>query len=265
MSVIGILAASMAVGTSTRVPGFLPSASAFAFDNNHWPKVPNYRIAMLGRELQLGSASDGLCGGMVFAVRDLFEAGVKPPTIQNPPDPGAPLFNYIIAALTRSFTFGNIKQFLDGIQTPDMTAGNSRGIGWNLVHEQWPLIKADIDSGLLAPVGLIHGRERSGVGYITGWQHLSGCHQVLAYGYDVVDTTVTLRIYDPNHLGDDQTISFDTAKPESGVNLRFSGYTDGQFRGLFRETYAFHDPRTPITCRFAGAQIVSSPGIASRD
>ncbi|HLK16475.1 MAG TPA: hypothetical protein VKT78_16835 [Fimbriimonadaceae bacterium] len=86
---------------SARVPGFLPTRNGFHFDNNRWPPAPNYTISVLGHQFRLGKASDGLCGGMVFAVQDLFRAGAPAPADTTPPDPGAPLFNYIVGSLTR--------------------------------------------------------------------------------------------------------------------------------------------------------------------
>lgn len=244
-----------------RVTGFLPSKNAFLFDNAHWPNVPNYTITVLSHDITVGNASTGLCGGMVFAVRDLFEASQPVPTLTTPPDAGTPLFNYIVAGLTRTFTYGNVKRYLDDIQSPDAYEDGNKGVGWAEIKQEWPLVKADIDAGLLSPLGLVHGKEPSGLGYITGWQHLASCHQVLAWGYDVAATTVTLHIYDPNFPGDEQTIAFDTANPDATIPLTVTGYSSGRFRSFFREAYTYHDPRTPITCKFAGAKVVSSPGI----
>ena len=61
------------------VPGFLPSASGFAFPNR-FPRVPVRRIGIPGIvSVPIGDASNGLCGGMAFAVRDYFEAGSHRP------------------------------------------------------------------------------------------------------------------------------------------------------------------------------------------
>lgn len=261
MMPVGAVLAVCALRAGAQVAGFLPSKSAFHFDNGHWPSVPNYRVAILGREIGIGNASDGLCGGMIFAVRDLFEAGVPPPADNEPPKPDTPLFNYIVAGLARSFTFANVGRFLDGIQSPTATGNGHRGIAWREVREDWPLVKGDIDAGLLAPLGLVHGEEPPTLGYVTGWQHLAECHQVLAWAYDQVGTAVTVRIYDPNFPGDDQSLSFDTSDPDRSTPVRVSGYADGRFRAFFRETYTYHDPRTPVSCHLAGAQIVFSPGI----
>jgi len=52
----------------------MPSANGFHFINS-WPSEPDIvvNVPALGR-VAVGDASNGLCGGMVFAVRDFFEA-----------------------------------------------------------------------------------------------------------------------------------------------------------------------------------------------
>ena len=54
---------------------FSPSASGFRFPNS-FPHVPVRHIGIPGVvSIPIGDASNGLCGGMVFAARDYFEAG----------------------------------------------------------------------------------------------------------------------------------------------------------------------------------------------
>jgi hypothetical protein len=124
------------------------------------------------------------------------------------------------------------------------------------------LVKADIDAGLLSPIGLVHGSERAGLGYVTGFKHLASCHQVLVWGYDLAGTNLTLHIYDPNYPADDRTITLDTGSPNRATPLKVMGYGDGQFRAFFREQYTYHDPRTPISYKLGGSELVSSPGIS---
>src|SRR5437016_6134778 len=78
-----------------RVGDFLPSRHGFRF-SNCFPKGPLVSLRVLGRTLPLGDASRGLCGGMVFAVRDFFDQGQVIPQALSPPDPGSPLFNYLV-------------------------------------------------------------------------------------------------------------------------------------------------------------------------
>ena len=61
------------------VSGFLPSRNGFAFAND-FPHVPAKTIDLVVTKVPLGDASNGLCGGMVYAALDLFVA-------QRLPDP----------------------------------------------------------------------------------------------------------------------------------------------------------------------------------
>ena len=84
------------------VPGFLPSTHGLRFKND-WPAAAAFRIDVLGLQVPVGDARRGLCGGMVFAVRDLFLLGraVPPDTVA----PGSgPLYEYIGRRLKDSFT-----------------------------------------------------------------------------------------------------------------------------------------------------------------
>ena len=51
-----------------------------------FPHVPNFEIDLPGGlTVPVGDAANGLCGGMAYTVRDLFEAGLTPPaTIRSP-------------------------------------------------------------------------------------------------------------------------------------------------------------------------------------
>ena len=57
--------------------GFLPSRNGFAFAND-FPHVPAKTIDLVVTKVPLGDASNGLCGGMVYAALDLFVAQRAP-------------------------------------------------------------------------------------------------------------------------------------------------------------------------------------------
>ena len=68
-----------------RVPGFLPSTSGLHFPN-FFPHEPEIEVKLpLGHSLQLGDAANGLCGGMVFVVRDYYEARQPAPNARMNP------------------------------------------------------------------------------------------------------------------------------------------------------------------------------------
>jgi hypothetical protein len=61
------------------VPAFLPSRNGLAF-TNPWPAEPDIvvDVPVVGK-IAVGSASNGLCGGMVFTVLDTVTAGRPSP------------------------------------------------------------------------------------------------------------------------------------------------------------------------------------------
>jgi hypothetical protein len=83
------------------VPGFLPSTSGFHFDNL-FDSVPLINIDVLGQQISIGDASNGLCGGMAYAARDYFEAGISIPPDTTAPSSG-PLFDHLVRRLFDSF------------------------------------------------------------------------------------------------------------------------------------------------------------------
>jgi hypothetical protein len=67
------------------VANFQPSKSGFHFAN-HFSAVPDLHInAPIIGDLGIGNAFNGLCGGMVFAVRDYFESRLPVPPDAVPP------------------------------------------------------------------------------------------------------------------------------------------------------------------------------------
>ena len=64
-------------------------------------------------------------------------------------------------------------------------------------------------------------------------------HQVLACGYDVAGSTVTVHVYDPNSgQDDDVTISFDTSAPTRATTFASNVDIGRPIRGFFRTAYA---------------------------
>jgi hypothetical protein len=81
---------------SASIPGFRPSRHGLHFANR-FPHVAPIRVPLgpLG-ELPIGDAADGLCGGMSFVVRDLWDRRQSPPPETGPPAPGSPLFRLLV-------------------------------------------------------------------------------------------------------------------------------------------------------------------------
>ena len=232
----------MAVQNS--VLGFRASRNGLHFANS-WPHEPD-PVVDLGRfgKVPLGEASNGLGGGMVYTVIDVFEAGLPPiPDVVNPPQ-GSPLFNYLLARLIDSFDIpAGITTYYQWMRLPDQDSRlwffTRRGIAWRTVTQEWPRVRADIDRGWLSPLGLVtvHGADPAMLGHN---------HQVLAYGYELDDAnTLTLHLYDPNTptaRADDVQLSLDISSPTRATPIKHNVNIDRQVRGFFRTNYRPADP-----------------------
>jgi hypothetical protein len=174
------------MGASNSVPGFLPSTHGLHFPNR-FPSGPTVRLGPIDtRWFGVGDAANGLCGGMAWFVRERFEAGQPIPPDTEAPANGSALFKVLVRRQVQS---------LEWMRTPvgfwrigafgmERTAHRTRG-------NEWPRIRATIDAGRLAMVGLVRHQGLNPL-------NLKRSHQVLGYGYATEGSTVSLRVYDPN-------------------------------------------------------------------
>jgi hypothetical protein len=173
----------------------------------------------------LGDAARGFCGGMSHAVRDRFERGELPPPDAVAPAAGTPLFAEMARRQLDSFD-GLVRVPLRfwwaSIQGP-------RARDEATAREAWPAIRADIDAGRLAMIGLVRktGLDplRSGLG-----------HQVVGYRYEETADRVTIGIYDPNHPGADD-ITLLMARAAADGSLALSQSTGEPLVGLLHLPY----------------------------
>lgn len=224
-----------------QMTGFLPSKDAFHFVNR-FPQVPAVVIRTPLGNLNIGDASNGLCGGMVFAALDYFNAGTGIPADDHPPSEGV-LFDYIVNRLITSFDlpFGIVNyielmnpRYPDSVSTGGRFGTTPYGRAWRMIRQEWPIIKAKIDSGQACPLGLV--LVKSADLSKLGWNH-----QIMAYGYDVQGDELTLNIYDPNYLQkDDITLKLDLSDPRRVPNLTYS--TGREVVCFFATNYAFSMP-----------------------
>jgi hypothetical protein len=200
------------------VDGFLPSTSGFHFANA-FPSTPLLSLPSItvgNIQIGIGDASNGLCGGMVFAARDLFECGFAPPATTTPPVEG-PLFDYLVCRLFDSFNLPlGVTKYLALMNPtlPDHETDFSRmglaprGRAWVMIREEWPKIKDDVDHNRLSPIGLVQTKSANP-------SDLGHHHVVLVYGYELDGSDLTLLVYDPNYSdADGATISLSIADPE---------------------------------------------------
>jgi hypothetical protein len=205
------------------VAGFRPSASGFHFANR-WPGGTTMTTLGLGIiNLPLGEPARGLCGGMVHAALDYWHAGmpIPSPTVA-PTDPGDPLFDYLFTRLVDSFDLPVLPQILMNLMDPALPdsdehqlnpVGLAHGRAWVMVKQELPAIRASIDAGRPCPVCLVKVK--------SAWPlDLQQNHQVLAYGYTLDGTTMTLNLYDPNQPdADDVTLSLDISRTDRPITV----------------------------------------------
>jgi hypothetical protein len=230
------------------VAGFRPSTAGFHFANA-FVHQSLFRIPILGSSVPVGDAARGLCGGMIFAARDYFEAGLGPPGETAPPQLGEPLFGYLVRRLIDSWNLpGGPFKYYAWMSVPEKA---SRQLLWKTRFEEWPRIKADLDRVRPVPLGLVRVASRN------PWR-LGFNHQVLAYGYELSpparsgcgirfqsgppsNEQLTIYVYDPNHpRRDDVTITLDVSASDAYGGLHYS--TGEPLRGFFRTRYTFCQP-----------------------
>lgn len=191
------------------VPGteFQPSVDGLHFAN-YYPHEPALVIRLpLGKTLPIGDAANGLCGGMAFTVADFYEAKRPVPPDTDPPGPDTPLYKYIVQRLLDSFNLPvGVGRYLELMQPvfPDVGLGfGLPGRASVMVRDEWPRIQSQLDAGHPVPLGLIKVKSDEP-------EDLGKNHQVLAYGYDLNGTDLSIWLYDPNYPNND------------GVNLQLS-------------------------------------------
>ena len=233
------------MGAIVRVPDFTPGHCGLAFANS-FPSQPDVsvRVPVYG-SVNIGDASNGVCGGMVFTVLDLrtFARPAFPDT--EPPPADSPLFHYIVRRLIDSWDIPNgVLKYLSWMNTGDgdqsLLSITRRGVWRRTLVDEWPKVQAALDAGQLCPLGLVTVESRN-----PG--DLGHNHQVLAYGYDLDGTDLRLLILDPNvprreiELGVDisdergeTTVSYGTVDPPD--------WSDASVVCFFAYPYAAREP-----------------------
>ena len=123
---------------------------------------------------------------------------------------GSALFRALVRRQVQSLDWlrAPLRFWWMGMIGPERAVHRSRAV-------EWPRIRADIDAGRLATVGLVRHRG------LSPWR-LAQSHQVLAYAYEAEGDAATLKVYDPNWPGrDDVTVAIDPdgARQSTGETL----------------------------------------------
>jgi len=219
------------------VPGFLPSTHGFRFTNQFPANTEHARVRVGNTVMAIGDAANGLCGGMVYAVRDYFHAGIAIPQHRQGPLSG-PLYEYIVRRLYDSFALPlGWTEYLRLMSTA-CTAGDRASTAYFTSLDR---IRTDLQNGAPSPIGLIQVSTDDPT-------KVGQNHQVLVYGLERTGRQVTLRIYDPNFpVRDDITMSFDTS--QTPANFRYSVTLGGSGRILsfFSHQYVSQQPPASST------------------
>jgi hypothetical protein len=201
------------------VTGFVPSVNGLHFDNA-FPDGPALTIDLGVTTLNVGNAANGLCGGMVFAALDYWALGGPPPPDTVPPAGGTPAFQYLVRRLIDSWGLPNGPLTYLALMNPLYPDGDEglgpvkvHGRAWRMVTQEWPAIRASLDAGQPCPLGLVKLASANPL-------DIGKNHQVLAYGYDLLGTSLRLAVYDPNQADrDDVVIALDVADATQPVGL----------------------------------------------
>lgn len=218
------------------IANFLPSKNGLHYPNN-WPSEPDLKLNTPLGSIPIGNASNGLCGGMAFVVRDLFEAHLLPPVSKANPDAGSPAFQFIVKRLFDSFNLpGGVAEYFTWMNLPaHNTDLGPQGTSWLTIKNTMPALRKTIDSGHLCPIALVCIHS-------TNPMDLGQNHQVLAYGYQDQGNTTTVHVYDSNHPDDDSvTITFNNSNPAHTTTFTYSA-GDHNVLGFFTTSYTAANP-----------------------
>lgn len=221
----------------------MPSALVSAFDIARYGfgftnqfSDPFVLKTPLGR-VSLGQNA-GLCGGMTFATLDYYSAG------RAAPDALGNLFEYLCERQQDSLDLpGGVYRYMNWQTAADnsqmMFGWRVReGISYATLTTEWPRVRALLDAGFLAPLGLIKTDSPNP-------KALSENHQVLAYGYDLSPEAelLKIRVCDPNYPRDGSiTLRLGTGNPDFYRPILHSAESK-PIRGFFLSSYV--TPKVP--------------------
>jgi hypothetical protein len=248
------------------VRGFTPDKNGFVFANKWDRSLPvltlgeiwrrlqaampkGIGVALLPGELVLPFVDDtqvthgahGLCGGMVFAAMDYWNADQAPPEMtEAPKDSADPLFQYVRQRLIDSFDFAGQGHRWIAYSSPHYPDGDAivenvgmLGRAYTTYRLEWPRIRDDLADGRLSPIGLVQTKKFG----------IDQNHQVLAYAYEQSGQEVTLWIYDPSIPNTAVTLRFDITHTDRGVAVHRS-HGDRAIYCIFRMDG--YQPQSPV-------------------
>ncbi len=149
---------------------------------NFNPALHGFKFSNTFNGIDASTRYGGLCGGMVYAELDYYYANMQIPQQTYAPSNRYPLQSYIYKRQAKSAQESNWDRWAELGANPGGIR-NNEFFGWGIEMknpgDRMNELKAMIDSGKPAPLGLFHCSEAESYGYTKG-----GDHQVLAIGYD---------------------------------------------------------------------------------
>jgi hypothetical protein len=182
---------------------------------------------------------------MVFTALDYWTAALPPPDAEVPPDPGSPLFGYLVRRLVDSWRLPAGPLSYLTLMHPwypdrDRVFGpvTVRGRAGRMATREWPAVRARLAAGRPCPLGLVTVSSACPT-------DIGGNHQVLAYRYDQGGSTLRIAVYDPNQPGrDDVALVGDLADPTGPVRVSMTSPA-GPDRPVLCFFPVRYSPRTP--------------------
>jgi hypothetical protein len=212
------------------VAGFDPKVHGFHFANSFGGF--DLTLPILGK---VRAPTYGLCGGMAFGVRDLWEAGLLPPATSSPPAERTPQWSYLCRRLVDSLPVGTVSRYitLSSATLADHDRWFTHGRSWIMIKREWPRVRADLDAGRLCPLGLIKVVSLNPL-------DVTNDHQVCAYSYDLDGTTLRIHLYEPNYPGRTVRMSLDLGRPKKATPIAYEEQRpDGSWRDTGRTVHMF--------------------------
>ena len=178
-----------------------------------------------GKHIRLGERVVGLCGGMCYAALDYYHAGRPVPTCSEPPEPGTPLFRYLLQRQIATLANPGVPLKLVSWMLRD-----DQRLAQRTARNEFPKARRHLDAG--EPVVVLLVRTAS-------VRRLEENHQVVVsgYAYDDVTDRLTLSVYDPNHPHPAREVEIAMTLPKDGVEQALQQSTGERLRGFFLLAY----------------------------
>lgn len=165
----------------------------------------------------------GLCGGMCWAALDRYLSGQPVPTQASPPGPDSDLFGSLVTRQAHSMEGrAMMARCLRWQVMPDSGWWWPWTVGGLTERGEWPKLKLALDAGRPESLCLIRAK-----GLASPASH----HQVVAIGYELEASELTVFLYDPNHPRSRPSLSLRLGHPRYRIEVRQS--TGEPLRGFF--------------------------------